>query len=91
MAVIIAELVGEGPLSCLTVDVLVDTCGRAIGKQRFVIQVVVLVVTEALPQACSLVEQTLIKHDVSRGGLGLTQGNLLRDVAVGIPFVLGLV
>ncbi len=76
-AVIVTKLVCQIALTSLSIDVLVDTSCRSVRKQRLIIQVVVFIIAEALSQSSCLVEQTLIKHDIFRCRLGLSQGNLL--------------
>ena len=90
-AIVVTKLICQVALASFSIDVLVDTCGRSVRKQRLIIQIVVFIISKALSQSSCLVEQTLIKHDIFRSGLGLTQSNLLRDVSISVTLVFSLV
>ena len=44
-----------------------------------------------MAKTCRLIEQTLVEHDVFRGGLRLPKSDLFGDVTISVSLVLGLV
>ena len=72
------------------VDVLVNAGGGTVGEEGLVIEVVVLIVSEAGLETCRLVEETLIEHGFTGTWLCLTQSNFLRDVSILVSLGLGL-
>ena len=74
---IIINLVGKGTYASLSVHILVDASCRAVGEERLIIQVVVFLVTEPSTKTACLVEQSLIKHDILGGRLGLSKSDFL--------------
>mmetsp|Transcript_14857 Transcript_14857/g.44891 ORF Transcript_14857/g.44891 Transcript_14857/m.44891 type:complete len:398 (-) Transcript_14857:908-2101(-) len=68
----------------------VEAGGGPVGKQLLVVQVVRVVAGEAVPHAALLIEQPLVVHRLAcPGDLRLSQGDLLRDVAVAVTRELG--
>lgn len=71
VAIIITQLIGECSLASLSFYVLVDAGSGAVGEKRLVIEVVVLIVAKSLTKTSSLIEQTLVKHDIASRRLRL--------------------
>ena len=79
---IITKLISKIPLSSIASDVFVDRSCSSICKERLIIEIVIFLIAESSIKACSLIEQSLIVHNISRCWLCLAQGNLFGNISV---------
>ena len=73
-----------GGADCLVFGAAVGSLGvdcAAVGEERLVVEVVFLTVGVAGFEACSVVEEALVVHEILVGGLGLAESDLLADVS----------
>lgn len=73
-----------GCANCFVFGAAVGCLGvncAAVGKERLVVEVVLLAVGVSCFEACCVVEETLIVHEILVGGLSLAESNLLTDVS----------